>query len=200
MFLHCCLALLALFSLSGASDPGCEELIKPVEDRSKLWGKWIFYAGTSDSKEQLKELKTVHSFWVDQTPIPNSDDMLGRFGHKEDGKCYHGSVTATFVGNSSSDTYCYNSSSHEHIGKHLATCPDCMLWTEHLVSEVGGETTKSRGFKIFTKTGTLEASHLEVIKKQAVCLNFTLDLYFANTTDLCPNESEAVTDARREEQ
>lgn len=36
MFLHCCLALLALFSLSGASDPGCEELIKPLEDRSKV--------------------------------------------------------------------------------------------------------------------------------------------------------------------
>ncbi|KAL3975934.1 adhesion G-protein coupled receptor G6 [Sarotherodon galilaeus] len=200
MFLHCCLALLALSSLSGASDPGCEELIKPLEDRSKILGKWIFYAGTSDSEEQLKELKTVHSFWVEQTPIPDSEDLLNRFGHKADGKCYHGNVTATFLGNSSTDTYNYTSSSHEHLGKHLATCPDCMLWTDHSVSEVGGETTKSRGFRIFTKTGTLEASHLEVFKKQAECLNFTLDLYFANTTDLCPYESEAVTDARRDEQ
>ncbi|KAF2384016.1 hypothetical protein, partial [Acinetobacter baylyi] len=69
-----------------------------------LLGKWIFYAATSDSEEQLKEIKTVHSFWVEQTPIPDSEDMFSRFGLKADGKCDHGNVTATFLGNSSTDT------------------------------------------------------------------------------------------------
>uniref|UniRef100_A0A3Q0T0R2 Apolipoprotein M n=1 Tax=Amphilophus citrinellus TaxID=61819 RepID=A0A3Q0T0R2_AMPCI len=200
MFLHYCLPLLTLFLLSGASDPGCEELIKPVEDKSKLSGKWIFHFGTSDSVEQLKEFKTLQSYWAEQSPIPDSNDIFVRYADKIDGKCYHGNITATFLGNSTKAAYHFNSSDHEHIGEYLATCPDCLLWTDNYVSWVKGETRKSRSFFFYTKNGTLDASHLEVLKKQAACLNFTLDFHFTNTIDLCPDEKEAAADARQEEQ
>lgn len=36
MSVQVCLALLALSSLTAASDPDCEELLKPLEDRSRV--------------------------------------------------------------------------------------------------------------------------------------------------------------------
>ncbi|KAK5619789.1 hypothetical protein CRENBAI_007315 [Crenichthys baileyi] len=132
MFAQFCFAFLALYSLAAASDPACDELIKPLEDRSKA----IYY----------------------------------------------------------------NSTTYEHIGRFLETCADCMLWTDDAVAELNGETRKSRNLYIFSKTGKLDASDLEVFKKQAKCLNLLPDLYFVETTDLCPEEKEPTTDGNSEDQ
>ncbi|TKS78830.1 hypothetical protein D9C73_012343 [Collichthys lucidus] len=196
-----CLALLALSALTAASDsPDCAELLKPLEDRSKVAGKWIFYVGTSDNKEALKELKTINSSWIELSPIPDSDDMTLRWRDKMmDGKCHYGGVNSTFSENSTRVTFHFNSSKHEHVGKHLVTCPDCILWTDLQTSVCDGkeeEARKSRNLYLFTKSGTLDDSHLEDFKKQAACLNFPPDFFFPQTTDLCPDD----TDENEEEQ
>lgn len=195
-----CLALLALSSLTAASDPDCEELIKLLEDRSRLAGKWIFYAGTSDNNELLQELGMINSSWIELSDISGSDDMTLRWGDRmRDGKCHYGSVNSTFTGNSTKVTFHINSSTHEHVGKHLVTCPDCIMWTDSSVSEMkNGETRKGKNLYLFTKSGTMDAAHLEVFKKQAACLNFPPDFKFGENTDLCPNEKPA--DAKEEEQ
>ncbi|KAM9360824.1 uncharacterized protein ABDE67_001455 [Symphorus nematophorus] len=194
MSVQFCLALLALSSLTAASDPDCEELIKPLEDRRRVSGKWIFYAGTSDNQELLKELQTINSSWIELSPIPDSDDMSLRYGDKmEEGKCHHGGVNATFTGNSTKVTFYFNSTTHEHVGKHLVTCPDCILWIDTSVTEgKNGETRKGRNLYLFTKTGTLNAAHLDDFKKQAACLNFTSEFHFGDNTDLCPDAPDAA--------
>ncbi|XP_044053682.1 uncharacterized protein LOC122876877 [Siniperca chuatsi] len=200
MSVHFCLALLALSSLTAASDPDCEELLKPLEDRSRISGKWIFHAGTSDNKELLKELKTINSSWIELSPITDSDDMTLHWGDKMDGKCHHGGVNSTFLGNSTKVTFYFNSSNHEHVGKHLVTCPDCILWTDTSVMEGNGETRKGRNLYLFTKSGKLDPAHLEVFRRQATCLNFPPEFHFGETKDLCPDEKVAATDAKEEEQ
>uniref|UniRef100_A0A3Q1AN77 Apolipoprotein M n=1 Tax=Amphiprion ocellaris TaxID=80972 RepID=A0A3Q1AN77_AMPOC len=197
MSVQFCLALLALSSLTAASDPGCEELLKILEDRSKLHGKWIYYAGVS-ATEGINYLKSIQSSWIELSPIPDSDDMTLRYGDKMDGKCVYGSVNATFSGNSTAVTFYYNSTTHEHVGKHLVTCPDCILWTDNSVGS--GETKRGRNIYIFTKSGTLDASQLEVFKKQAQCLDFPTDIHFGENKDLCPDEKEAATDVTKENQ
>ncbi|XP_073322725.1 uncharacterized protein [Pagrus major] len=193
-----CLALLALSSLTAAADPDCEELNKSLEDRSKLPGKWIYTIGTSDNKEFLEELKMVNGSWIELTAIPDSDDMTLRWGDKiTNGKCVYGNTNSTSTGNSTTVTFYFNSTTHEHVGKHLVSCPDCILWTDDVVSQdKNGQTRKGRNLYLFTKTGTLDASHLEDFKKQAACLNFPDDFHFGETTDLCPD----ATDAKEEEQ
>ncbi|XP_040011208.1 uncharacterized protein LOC120805228 [Xiphias gladius] len=200
MSAHFCLALLALSSLTAASDPGCEELIKPLEDRSQVSGKWIFHAGTADNTELLKELKTINSSWMELSPSSDTDNMTLHWGDKVDGKCHYGGANFTFSENSTKVTFNFKSSTHEHVGKHLVTCPDCVVWTDNSVRLYNGETRKGRHLFLFTKSGELDASHLDVFKKQAACLNFPPDFHFGGTTDLCPGEKEAATDVKEDEQ
>ncbi|XP_074494313.1 alpha-1-acid glycoprotein 1-like [Sebastes fasciatus] len=198
MSVQFCLALLALSSLTAASDPACEELLKPQGDQTKVTGKWIYIAGTSDNEELLKQLRNVNSSWIELLPIPDGDDMTLRYVDKLDGKCVTGAVNFTFSGNTTVVTFHFNGSDHEHIGQHLVTCPDCIVWTDTVTMKMGA--TKARNLYIFTKTGKLDDSHLEVFKKQAACLNFPPELVFGETTDLCPFEEVAATDVKEEKQ
>lgn len=186
-------ALLALSSLAAAADPDCEELVKTLEDRSQLPGKWIFYAGTSDNEVKLNELKTINSSWIELSLIPDTNDMTLGWGDRVGEKCVTGVVNTTFSGNTTSVTFNYNGSSHEHVGRNLVACPDCTVWVD--TSETTGKTGQSRNLYIFTKTGTLDAAHLEVFKKQAACLKFPSDFHFGGNTDLCPS-----ADVKEEEQ
>ncbi|KAL6114334.1 uncharacterized protein ACO6RY_05123 [Pungitius sinensis] len=198
MSVQCCLALLALSVVTAASDPGCEELLKTQSDRSKVSGKWIFYAGTSDNPKLLKELRTLISSWIEISPIPDSEDMVFRWGDKLDGKCYHGGINFTIAENVTTVKFNSNNSSNEHVGRHLVTCPDCILWTDTKVSTVEGR--NGRNLHLFTKTGKLDLPDLEVFKKQAACLNFPPEFHFGETTDLCPYEKVATTHVKEEEQ
>ncbi|CAB1438415.1 unnamed protein product [Pleuronectes platessa] len=103
MSAHFCLALLALCSLTTASDPECAELLKPLEERSQVSGKWIFHIGTSDNEEFLKDLKDFNSSRIEVSPIPDSDNMTLRWMDR-----IH---------------------THEQAGKHLQTCTGCILWS-----------------------------------------------------------------------
>ncbi|KAM8887567.1 uncharacterized protein AB9W97_014081 [Spinachia spinachia] len=187
MSVQCSLALLALSFVTASSDLGCEELLKPQGDRSKLSGKWIFHAGTSDNEMFLKEHRTINSSWIELSPIPDSEDMTLRWGDRKDGKCHTGGVNFTFAENVTKLTFHFNSSDHEHVGKHLVTCDDCILWTDTTVSTVEGRI--GRNLYLFTKTGKLDLPHLEVFKKQAECLDFPPEFHFGGTTDLCPAAS-----------
>ncbi|XP_078141494.1 uncharacterized protein LOC144539632 [Centroberyx gerrardi] len=193
------LALLALCTLSAASsEPNCEELVKPLQDRSPIFGKWIFHAGTSDNEEFLKGLKTIKNSWIHLAAINNSDAMNLRWGDKIDGKCIEAEVNSTFAGNSTMVTFNFNGSSSDHVGKYLETCPDCILWTDKSETVTNGETKKGRNLFLFTKTGKVEASQLEVFKKQAACLNFPSEFHFGEDTDLCPDEKEAASPVNEE--
>lgn len=101
-----------------------------------------------------------------------------------------------------------NASDHEHVGKHLVTCADCILWTDTKVST--GDGRNGRNIYIFSefraawyvshlkielpkthlttfhcpaaKTGKLDLPDMEVFKKQAACLNFPPEFHFGEST------------------
>jgi len=195
MSVQFCLALLALSSLTAAADPDCEELTKPLEDRSQVSGKWIYHVGTTSTEEGLKELKAITNSWLELSPIAGSEDLILRWADKVGEKCVHGSVNSTYTGNSTLVTFTFNITSHEHTGTNLKTCPDCMVWSDTAVSiSTDGEIKKSKNLYLFTKSGKLDDAHLEVFKKQAACLDFPAEFHFGGDTDLCPDEKEAATD------
>ncbi|XP_077376662.1 uncharacterized protein LOC144018429 [Festucalex cinctus] len=184
MFVHFCFGLLALASLTASSDPSCEELVVPLDDRNQISGKWIFYVGTSDTKEFLDELKTVSSSWIDLSPVPHSDNFTMSWRDKIEGKCSFGNVTATFPSSSANVQSHFSTSDRTYAETYLKTCPDCLLLINNMVSKTPD--LKGRYLYLFTKSETLDDAHLEVFKKQAACLNFTRDLHFGNGTNLCP--------------
>ncbi|XP_008417094.1 uncharacterized protein LOC103470433 [Poecilia reticulata] len=190
MFVQLCFALLALSSLTTASDPGCDELIKPLQDRSKVYGKWIFYAATSDNEEELNLNKITSSSRSKVSPIPDSDEFIMHYVDKIEGNCVYGSANSSTSGNSTKVVFHFNSTAFVHVGNYLETCAECALWSDEALTEVNGAVRKSRNLYLFTKTGKLDPSDQETLKKQAKCLNLLPDFYFPETTNLCPEESE----------
>ncbi|KAI9521583.1 hypothetical protein NQZ68_003737 [Dissostichus eleginoides] len=199
MSVQFCLALLALSSLTAASDPVCEDLLKPLENRSRVAGKWIFHAGVSDTGDIMGVLKNVNSSWMKITPIPGSEDMTLRWGDKINGKCMYGGINYTFSGNDTKVTFNFKDTDHLHIGRHLGSCTDCILWTDTTVRPGKEEAITGRNLYIFTKTGKLDDLDLEVVKQQAACLKFPPEFFFGDITDLCPEEEPAATEVKEEE-
>uniref|UniRef100_A0A3B3BGU8 Apolipoprotein M n=1 Tax=Oryzias melastigma TaxID=30732 RepID=A0A3B3BGU8_ORYME len=193
-----CLALLALSSLTAASDLDCDELVKPSLNQSKVSGRWIFQVGISDTEEQMEFLKSVNSSWMEIQTTPKSEGLNLHFGDRIDGKCMYGTANSSVSGNSTRVTFYYNSTSHEVFGKLLESCPDCAVWSDYKLTEEMGKTKKHRNLYLFTKTGKLDDKNLEVFKKQAECLHFSTDFYFPQTTHLCPDEKDS--DEKADEQ
>ncbi|XP_061762317.1 uncharacterized protein LOC133556422 [Nerophis ophidion] len=188
MLAHLCLGLLALCSLTTASDPTCEELTTPLEDRSLLSGKFIFTLGTSDCDHSIENLKKIHSSWVEFSPGSNSDTYHNVWKHKGiAGECTSENLTSTFT-SATAVVSSFDAPDEEHSEQFLKTCPDCLFVVDEMAVKTSeGETRKSKYLYFLTKTGTLDPAHLEVVKKQIACLNLTKGLYYpASTTDLCP--------------
>uniref|UniRef100_A0A3B5KCB6 Uncharacterized protein n=1 Tax=Takifugu rubripes TaxID=31033 RepID=A0A3B5KCB6_TAKRU len=184
MSVQFCLALLALCSLAAASDPDCKELLKPQENRTQVLGKWILHATVSESNEVGEKVKVIKSSWIEISDVPGQEALSLRWADRLSGeKCEYGSVNHTFSPNITHVKYDYNSTSYEAAGMYLDTCPDCVVWEDTLT-----ENQKGRTLYILTKTGSLEAPHMERFKKQAACLNLKSEMYFPETTDLCPDE------------
>ncbi|XP_071060398.1 uncharacterized protein [Pseudochaenichthys georgianus] len=209
MSVQFCLALLALSSLTAASDPVCEDLLKPLGDRSRVAGKWIFHAGVSDTGDLMSVLKTLNSSWIKLTPIPGSEVMTLRWGDKINGKCLYGSVNYTFSVNDTqgtcnpfsrfkNDLKCITD--HGNIWTQLQSCTDCILWSDTTIRPGKEEVIAGRSLYIFTKTGKLDDLDLEVVKQQAACLKFPPEFFFGDITDLCPEEEPAATEVKEEEQ
>ncbi|XP_077570793.1 uncharacterized protein LOC144195207 [Stigmatopora nigra] len=190
MLVHNFLILVALFSPILSSDPNCEELVVSLEDRNLISGKWIFYAGTSDNEDFLDEFKSVSSSWIELSLLQNSENFTMTWSDKIEGNCSFDNVTSTFSNSSSNVQAHYITSEEIHAETYLKTCPDCLLLIDKMAVQVSDlKTLEGRVFALFTRSGRLDDTHLDVFKKQAACLKFTGDLHFGDTTDLCQEEN-----------
>ncbi|CAG07885.1 unnamed protein product [Tetraodon nigroviridis] len=179
MSVRLALALLALCSLAAASDPRCEELVEPQCNHTQVIGKWIFHAGISELKETEDELKAINSSWIEISAVADSKEMVLRWGDRNNEKCDYGSFKYNFSSNISKVTFEYNSTAF--VGNYLKSCPDCLVWMDTMTNN-----EKGRSLYIFTKNGSLEDSYLEMFKKQASCVGFSGEIFFMDTTNLCP--------------
>lgn len=188
-------ALLAFTSLSAASEPDCKELVKPLvlDSHSPIYGKWVLHIGSWDSHGLKTDLMSVHSSWVKLSPTSDSGvislywaDRLG-----ED-KCLQGAANVSISGITSHTTFIINGHTSYHDGKYYETCSDCLL-SEDTTLLPDGE-SKGRYLFLFTRSGALEPSELEIFKKQAECLGFLPEYHFVGT-NLCPDDRESTSSA-----
>lgn len=61
--------------LTTTNSPKCAFYISEYCLCVQLVGKWIFHVGSVDPEEQMKELKTINSSWIEISAISDSDEM-----------------------------------------------------------------------------------------------------------------------------
>ncbi|KAK0134243.1 Saxitoxin and tetrodotoxin-binding protein 2 [Merluccius polli] len=192
------LALLALASLCAASQPDCDELVKPLvlDSHSPIYGKWVLRVGSWDQPDLKKDLTTVNSSWVDLSASTDNGVLTIYWADRlNDDKCLQGLANATISGMTSHTTFIINGHTSYHDGKYYETCDDCLL-SEDTTLLPDGE-TKGRYLFLFTRTGELDEAELEKFKKQAECLKF-LPEYFYGSTDLCADDRESAKPAEED--
>ncbi|CAL8346630.1 unnamed protein product [Lota lota] len=183
-------ALLALTSLCVASQPHCDELVKPLvlDSHSPIYGKWVLHVGSWDKPGLKNDLMTLNSSWVDLSASTDNGVMTIYWADRlNDDKCLQGVANATISGMTSHTTFNINGHTSYHDGKYYETCAECLL-SEDTTLLPDGE-TKGRYFFLFTRTGGLEPSELEKFKKQAECLKFLPEYYYGGK-DLCEDDRE----------
>ncbi|XP_067087120.1 uncharacterized protein [Osmerus mordax] len=159
-------SLLALASISAASSPNCEALVKPFlpDDLTPVYGKWLMVLGAADPKPYHEALGSVRNSWMELSATSESQVVTYRWGDRQFGKCHFASTNATI--SSGATTFTKNLAVHK--GQILETCPDCLLWSDNFRNR----DYTGRFLLLFTRTGKLDPDYVETFKQQAVCLNF----------------------------
>ncbi|KAM9822052.1 uncharacterized protein ACBT44_007383 [Syngnathus typhle] len=190
MIAHYCFALLALTSLAASSDPSCEELVVPLTDRTQIPGKWIYNIGTSDTEHYLDELNKTTSYWMEVSPVPDTDNYTVTWSEKINGNCTFDNGTSVYPSSSDTVEAHFSDAKEIHVERYLKTCPDCLLLVDNMVLKIPNSMPLSGRFLyLLTKSGKVTDDQVEIFKKQAACLKFTKELHFGNGTDLCPEEN-----------
>ncbi|XP_047447067.1 uncharacterized protein LOC125011782 [Mugil cephalus] len=193
-------ALLALASLSAASDLDCKELVKPrvLDSHSPIYGKWVLHVAGWDQPGLKTDLEVLDSSWVDLSASSDSNVLTIYWADRLKGdKCLQGEANGTISGTTTHTTFIINGHTSYHDGKYYETCSDCLLSEDTTLLPDGK--SKGRYIFLFTRTGALEPSELETFKKQAECLNF-LPEYIFGGTNLCPDERESASPAAEDTQ
>ncbi|KAJ3604603.1 hypothetical protein NHX12_029343 [Muraenolepis orangiensis] len=144
-------ALLALTSLCVASEPDCEELVKPLvlDSHSPIYGKWVLHVASWDQPGLKKDLATVKSSWVDLSASTDNGVMTIYWADRvNDDKCLQGVANATITGMTSHTTFNINGHTSYHDGKYYESCAECLL-SEDTTLLPDGE-TKGRYLFLFT--------------------------------------------------
>ncbi|KAJ3603771.1 hypothetical protein NHX12_028512 [Muraenolepis orangiensis] len=182
-------AALALVCLGVASQPDCNELVKPMVNLSSSVGKWILHAATTDSEPMTAQMENYTSSWLHVKRIPDGNPQIAEIANKVNGGCVYIQTNVSAVGDKLLMALNLENQNLEFNGQFYETCPDCLLWSD-TVKWFGP--TEIRRLLLFTKTGNMTLPNLERFKQQASCLNFTLGLHMTSDTDLCPEEKEEI--------
>ncbi|KAM9744373.1 saxitoxin and tetrodotoxin-binding protein 2-like [Menidia menidia] len=185
MDFHVFVFLMALASLTAASAPDCQELVKPYmpEDLKLVTGKWVYTMGVGDPIPYHHALGSLKSSWIELSPTSSSQIVALRWGDHCFQRCVFGEVNATVSGLATT----FRKNLSDHKGHLLPTCPDCLLWTDTFRN---GDFV-GRNILFYTRTGKIDPNDVELFKKQAECLNFSERFHsYDNKTEMCPDSKD----------
>ncbi|XP_066506079.1 saxitoxin and tetrodotoxin-binding protein 2 [Hoplias malabaricus] len=182
------LCYLSLLTLSLASDPNCEDLLKPLvleDDYSSINGKWIFTEGIATHPLFTNILKTVNSSWIEFGPSSFTDTLTLSQGNMLNGKCEFVTVNAT-VKNSN---VLVSEKGVSSLGTFLPSCPDCL--TMNFTSQMKNETLNS--IYLFMRKHRTSESDMDLYWKQAECLGFKKEPQYSydGVTEFCDKDKHS---------
>ncbi|XP_071386515.1 toll-like receptor 13 [Centroberyx affinis] len=177
-----------LYLSSSAPTPeDCQRLVTPLplENLTKIHGRWNFIEGFTDHEIFDSILKTLDSHWCRITPSPSSNNTLTLFEENMmNGKCHNSVHNMTVIGDTMVFTH-YNNKSTAHM---LQACADCLVLSYN--STVGDMDVSIRSHNILGRSSALEESDLETFRQQAECLGFSQppNFHYDPKKDFCPDD------------
>ncbi|XP_071375296.1 uncharacterized protein [Centroberyx affinis] len=160
-----------LYLSSSAPTPeDCQRLLTPLplENLTKIHGRWNFIEGFTDHEIFDSILKTVNSTWFRITPSPSSNNTLTvSEENMMNGKCHNSVHNMTVIDDTMVFTY-YNSTSTVQT---LQACSDCLVFSiGSILSDVGVIVSS---LNVLGRSSALEESDLETFRQQAECLRLS---------------------------
>ncbi|XP_071375295.1 saxitoxin and tetrodotoxin-binding protein 1-like [Centroberyx affinis] len=176
-----------LYLSSSAPTPeDCQRLLTPLplDDLTKMHGRWNFITGFTDHKLFEDILKTVDSSWILVKPSPSSNNTLIMAEENlMNGKCNTSTAVMTVVGDTVNVAHENNISSTFQM---LPSCADCeLLLISSTIKEVD---TPIRSLYMLGRSSALEESDVETLRQQAECLGFSQppNFHYDPKNEFCP--------------
>merc|ERR1712168_354382 len=127
--------VLALASLNTASAADCKDLIKPLQDPGKIYGKWVLYVAGWDEPALKADIVSIKGSWIELAPTSDNtlmtiywaDRLSSIQGRSQDGNCLQGGSNITLKGTSYTTSFTIMGQTSYHDGKYYETCPDCLM-------------------------------------------------------------------------
>ncbi|KAM4629994.1 uncharacterized protein ACJ7VT_022728 [Polymixia lowei] len=174
-------------SSSAPAPEDCPPLVAPLplDEPSKILGRWIFIEGFTDHKMYDTILKTVNSSWISITPSTssNNNSLILLDNDKTNGKCNMSASNLTISGN----TVKFVHDTYSGVFQTLPTCPECLLLD--INSTMKELDAPIHSLYILARSPVLNDSDLEVFRKQAECLQFPQNpsFHYDPKQELCPD-------------
>ncbi|XP_078146334.1 uncharacterized protein LOC144542861 [Centroberyx gerrardi] len=173
-----------LYLSSSAPTPeDCQRLVKPLplDDLTKIHGRWNFRAAFADHPMFNLILKTVDSSWMTLTSPPSSNNVLTvNQQNMMNGKCNSSSFNMSVVDN----TIKVEQENATFTAQILPSCADCAVLSVNVT--VKDVDVTFRILYILGRPG--EESGLETFRQQVECLGFPQPPNYQHNTekDFCP--------------
>ncbi|XP_041642024.1 uncharacterized protein LOC121508945 [Cheilinus undulatus] len=190
MYVAAAIVLLCLLSLGqSAPQASCDSLVKPITISSEeMLGRWLYIGGSSDLPGSRSLAHLMTSVWLDITATSQSNVLSLFQTQKIYGRCSSLIYNVTFENSAMLIEQPF------YLKEvYLPTdCPDCLVVYEEIIS--GTDTFRS--LLLFSKRNSVSPADVEMLKKQAVCLQMPSVLMVDTNEETCPdniNPSEGIS-------
>ncbi|KAM3622597.1 uncharacterized protein V6R79_000802 [Siganus canaliculatus] len=177
--------LLSLLSL-GCSAPlnGCESLLKPITiSNEDMLGRWLYIGGSSDLPGSRSLGHLMSSVWLDITATSQSNVINLVQTQRIYGECSSLTYNVTFE----NSTMLIEQPFYLKEVYLSTDCSDCMVVHEDINS--GKDTFTS--LMLFSRGRSVPSTSLEMLKKQAECLQMRPPIFLDPNNEICPDNIPA---------
>ncbi|XP_074521537.1 uncharacterized protein LOC141787155 [Halichoeres trimaculatus] len=174
--------LLSLFSLGlSAPQPGCESLVTPISiSKEYMLGRWVYNAGSSSIPGSRSLAHLLKNVWLDLTATSQENVLTIFQTQKILGDCSALIFNVTFE-----NSIMLIEQPFYLKEVYLPTeCPGCLLAYEEITS--GDNNFKSLLF--FSRSNSIPTSAVEMMKRQAACLQMPSPIVANSNEDSCPDD------------
>ncbi|XP_055081082.1 uncharacterized protein LOC117373246 isoform X1 [Periophthalmus magnuspinnatus] len=174
--------LLSLLSLGQCAPlDNCETLLKPIPiSHGDMLGRWLYIGGTSDLPGSRSLAHLLTSAWIESRPTSQSNILELIQAQRINGNCFTLKYNVTFE----NSTLLIESSFYLKEVYLPTESSDCLVIYETLSSE--NEAIKS--LFLFSKNRTVSPAAVEMVKKQAECLQMPSLLMVDPNSEMCQED------------
>ncbi|XP_014844124.1 PREDICTED: uncharacterized protein LOC106918696 [Poecilia mexicana] len=173
--------LLSLFSL-GLSAPlsSCDDLLKPITiSKEEMLGRWYYIGGSSDIPGSRSLAYLMTDSWLDLNVTSKSNVLNIVQSQRIFGTCFSLAYDVIFE----NSTMLIEQPFYLKEVYLSTECADCLVAKEDIISA-----TNFTSLLIFSRSRSISPAALELLKKQAECLQMPTPIMLNSDNEICPDD------------